>query len=178
MVGDAPKPQVFIITGAMAAGKSTVAEALARRLPKSVHLRGDVFRRMIVNGAAEMGPVLSQEALAQLALRRHLAWQAARAYAQAGFSVVYQDILIGPALAQAVESLADLAPRVVVLNPRPGILAERDSARHKRGYGEGFPPSVLAQALENETPRIGLWIDSSEMTAEEVVERILTAAPL
>ena len=38
----------------MAAGKSTIAQALAERLPKSVHLRGDLFRRMIVNGQAEM----------------------------------------------------------------------------------------------------------------------------
>ncbi|MFD6693018.1 hypothetical protein ACFWD8_09505 [Micromonospora aurantiaca] len=36
----------------MAAGKSTVAEWLARRLPRAVHLRGDVFRRMIVSGPA------------------------------------------------------------------------------------------------------------------------------
>jgi predicted kinase len=48
-------PQLILITGLMAAGKSTVAQRLAERLPKSVHLRGDVFRRMIVNGQAEMG---------------------------------------------------------------------------------------------------------------------------
>jgi deoxyadenosine/deoxycytidine kinase len=35
--------QVILITGNMAAGKSSVAQALAERLPKSVHLRGDVF---------------------------------------------------------------------------------------------------------------------------------------
>ena len=43
-------PQVILITGNMAAGKSSVAQSLAERLPKSVHLRGDVFRRMIVSG--------------------------------------------------------------------------------------------------------------------------------
>ncbi|MGE0238146.1 MAG: AAA family ATPase [Parvibaculaceae bacterium] len=166
-------PSVFIITGAMAAGKSTVAEALARRLPKSVHLRGDVFRRMIVNGAAPMGAVLSEDGLAQLELRQRLACQAARAYAQAGFAVVYQDILIGEALARVAESLADLAPRVVVLDPRPDILGKRAAERQKRGYDENFRPEVLAQALARETPRLGLWIDSSEMTADEVVERIL-----
>lgn len=165
--------RLLIITGAMASGKSTVAELLARRFEKSVHLRGDIFRRMIVNGAAEMGPVLSAEALAQLTLRHQLACDAARAYAQAGFSVVYQDILIGRALAHVAESLADLTPRIVVLHPRAEILAKRDVARHKRGYGESFPPEALATAIEHETPRIGLWIDSSEMTAEEVVERIL-----
>jgi len=95
--------RLYIITGAMAAGKSTTAEALARRLPRSVHLRGDVFRKMIVNGAAQMGPELSEDGLAQLVLRQRLACDAARRYVEAGFSVVYQDIILGPMLAQVVD---------------------------------------------------------------------------
>ena len=170
------RPALFIITGAMAAGKSTVAEALARRLPKSVHLRGDVFRKMIVNGAAEMGPVLSPEAVSQLALRRNLACVAAKAYMQAGFSVVYQDILIGEALQQAADDLSDLSPVVVVLEPRVDVLAKHDKQRNKSGYGGGFPPDILARALQDETPRIGLWVDNSDMSVDAVVDRILESS--
>ena len=47
-------PWLILLTGIMAAGKSTVAQHLAERLPHSVHLRGDVFRRMIVNGRADV----------------------------------------------------------------------------------------------------------------------------
>lgn len=46
---------VIVVTGIQAAGKSTVAQALAERLDRSVHLRGDLFRKMIVNGRADMG---------------------------------------------------------------------------------------------------------------------------
>lgn len=49
---------VFLVTGIQAAGKSTVAQALAERLDRPVHVRGDIFRRMVVNGRAEMGPVI------------------------------------------------------------------------------------------------------------------------
>ncbi|WGF90064.1 AAA family ATPase [Marinivivus vitaminiproducens] len=168
-------PRLVIVTGAMAAGKSTVAEALARRLPKSVHLRGDLFRRMIVNGAAPMGPVLSDEAAAQLALRHRLACDAARRYHEAGFAVVYQDILIGASLADVAERLADLEPLVVVLTAAPGVLAARDRARAKTGYGEGFPPTVLADALERDTPRVGLWLETSAMSVDAVVDAILAA---
>lgn len=35
---------IYVITGVIASGKSTVAEALARRLEKCVHLRGDIFK--------------------------------------------------------------------------------------------------------------------------------------
>ena len=174
-MGELARNRLFIITGAMAAGKSTVAQLVAERLPKSVHLRGDLFRRMIVNGAAEMGPVLSQDARAQLALRQDLACAAARAYVDAGFTVVYQDILIGASLKDVADRLADLEPMIIVLNPRPEILAKRDAERAKTGYGEGFPPEVLAAALERETPRLGLWLDTSQMTPEEVVDRILRA---
>lgn len=54
-----------------AAGKSTVAEALAKRLDKCVHLRGDIFRKMIVSGREEMWERPSEEALSQLELRKH-----------------------------------------------------------------------------------------------------------
>lgn len=53
----------------MASGKSTVAQAAAERLPRSVHVRGDVFRRMIVSGRVEMTPDAPAEALRQLELR-------------------------------------------------------------------------------------------------------------
>ena len=48
--------QVIIITGIMASGKSTVAELLAHRFSRSVHLHGDLFRRLIVNGRASIRP--------------------------------------------------------------------------------------------------------------------------
>lgn len=41
---------VFLLTGNMASGKSTVAQLLAERLPRAAHVRGDAFRRMIVTG--------------------------------------------------------------------------------------------------------------------------------
>jgi predicted kinase len=167
------QPRLILITGAMAAGKSTVAQAVAEALPKSVHLRGDVFRKMIVSGAAVMGPVLDEEALAQWKLRHDLACDAARRYHAAGFSVVYQDILIGSSLTDVVARLADLDPQVVVLAPDAATLAQRDRERIKTGYSASFPPEILADALVRETPRIGLWIDSSQMSVADVVARIL-----
>src|SRR5690348_12387145 len=95
---DIASPSIIVITGIMASGKSAVAQALAERLPISVHLRGDLFRRMVVNGQAAITPALYEEATAQLRLRYQLAAQAAHSYCQAGFTVVYQDIIIGPVL--------------------------------------------------------------------------------
>nr|WP_285629243.1 hypothetical protein [Proteiniborus sp. MB09-C3] len=57
----------------MASGKSIVAELLASEMEKGVHLCGDVFRRMIVSGRAEMSEQPSDEAIRQLHLRYRLA---------------------------------------------------------------------------------------------------------
>ena len=88
-------PAQILITGIMASGKSTIAQRLAEHLPKSVHLRGDLFRRMIINGQVDIEPPLTEAALNQLRLRYMLAAQAADGYCAAGFSVVYQDVILG-----------------------------------------------------------------------------------
>lgn len=110
---------VILITGIQAAGKSSVAQAVAERLVRSVHLRGDVFRRMIVNGRASIG--LAQppdEASRQLRLRYRLAAQAADGYAEAGFTVVLQDIVLGEYLTEIMTAIRTRPLYVVVLAPR------------------------------------------------------------
>jgi predicted kinase len=166
-------PRIILITGNMAAGKSTIAQALAERLPKSVHLRGDLFRRMIVNGQAEMSSELSAEAQQQLALRYQLATQAAKSYFQAGFTVVYQDIIIGSTLAEMVATFQALPLSVFVLCPRAEIVAARDSSRSKTGYPNHASVQAFDRILRHETPQIGYWLDTSELTVTQTVDAIL-----
>ncbi|GAB3151597.1 hypothetical protein GCM10027290_41160 [Micromonospora sonneratiae] len=168
-------PAVILITGIMAAGKSTVAEELARRLPRSVHLRGDVFRRMIVNGRAEMTPDTEAEAVHQLHLRYTLAANAADSYFDAGFTVVLQDVVLGPDLADMVDRIRSRPLLIVVLAPRPEVVAVREQARSKTGYGD-WTPHQLDAGLRTETPRLGLWLDNSDQTPTETVDEILTRA--
>lgn len=157
----------------MAAGKSTIAQALAERLPKSVHLRGDLFRRLIVNGQVEMGFELSAEALAQLNLRYNIATTVAEMYLAGGFTVVYQDIIIAQTLAEIVARLQHHPLYVVVLCPEPTVVAAREAGRGKRGYGNEADVINFDRVLRAETPRIGLWLDSSTLTVAETVDAIL-----
>src|SRR6188472_1336408 len=92
------QPVIYVITGPMAAGKSTVARLLASRVERGVHLEGDVFRRSIVSGREEMTPDPSPEALEQLPLRYRLAAAPADTYFEAGFSVALDDVVAGPLL--------------------------------------------------------------------------------
>ena len=166
-------PKFILITGIMAAGKSTIAQALAERLPKSVHLRGDLFRRLIVNGRAEMGFELTPEALRQLRLRYQLAPLVAEQYLAAGFTVVYQDILIGAGLAEMLPAYAALPLHLVVLCPDPAVVAVREAERPKTGYGDPAEIALFDQVLRTETPHLGLWIDNTKLSVAETVEQIL-----
>ncbi len=168
------EPSFFLITGIMAAGKSSVAQALAERLPKSVHLRGDVFRKMIVGGQAEITSLeLSKEAEAQLRLRYQLAVSTARQYWAAGFSVVYQDIIVGESLLEIVTTLNVSPLYVVVLCPNAEVVTVRAAARSKSGYTPDLTPTTFDLALRRDTPRLGLWLDTSALSVEATVDAIL-----
>jgi hypothetical protein len=164
--------RIVLITGLMAAGKSTIGQILAERLPKSVHLRGDIFRKMIVNGKADMTPTPSEEALAQLDLRYSLACATAEGYAAAGFRVLYQDVVLGSFLSKIAQRLARWRPGIVVLAPSLDAIEAREQGRTKSAYGQSWSPTMLGQALE-QTPRLGLWLDSTGLTPEQTVDQIL-----
>ncbi|WP_449349590.1 AAA family ATPase [Streptomyces shaanxiensis] len=165
---------VVLVTGVMAAGKSTVAQALAERLPRAAHVRGDVFRRMIVSGREEYTPGASDEALSQLRLRHRLSAATADAYAGAGFTAVVQDVVLGEELTGYVRLVRTRPLYVVVLAPDAGTVAAREVARAKTGYdGAAWTVPALDEALRAATPPIGLWLDTSGQTPTETVEAIL-----
>src|SRR5579863_989272 len=110
----------------MAAGKSTIAELLAKSFARGVHVRGDAFRKMIVSGRDPIAPSLGEEALRQLDLRQRLAVAVANEYWRDDFTVVVQDIYVGRALSNVVERLEVSPLYVVVLTARPDVIAERE----------------------------------------------------
>jgi GrpB-like predicted nucleotidyltransferase (UPF0157 family)/chloramphenicol 3-O-phosphotransferase len=162
---------VYIISGPMAAGKSTVARLLAERFIRGVYLEGDFFRRSIVSGRVEMTPDASTEALEQLRLRYRLAAAAADTYSQAGFTVVLEDVIAGELLVEYRASIQSRPCHVVVLMPSREAIAEREAQRANKGYTR-WTVTELYEAFEV-TPRVGLWLDTSYKTAEETVEEIL-----
>jgi adenylate kinase family enzyme len=171
--GELYEPAVgFVITGVMASGKSTVAELLAAQFERGVHLRGDTFRKMIVTGRDPIAPELGEEAMRQLDLRQRLAASAANDYWRDDFTVVLQDIYAGEALANVIGRLEISPLYVIVLSPRPDVVAAREMQRAKSGYGE-WDVARFCDDFINETPRVGLWLDTSEQTPEATVEEIL-----
>jgi cytidylate kinase len=171
-----PLPQaIVLITGIQAAGKSTVAQRLAERLPRSAHVRGDLFRRMVINGRADMTPDPCAEAVRQLRLRHRLTAATCDAYFREGFTVVAQDIVLGEHLAEMVDLVQQRPLLIVVLAPRPDVVAAREAARGKSAYSR-WTIDLLDRGLRAETPRLGLWLDTSDQTVTQTVDEIMRRA--
>lgn len=170
------QPVILLITGIQAAGKSTVAQLVAEQLDRSVHLRGDQFRRMIVTGRADMTPAAGPEAISQLRLRHQLTASVADQYFRAGFTVVAQDIVLGRHLTEMVRSIRGRPLLVVVLAPPADAVAERETRRAKAAYRD-YTVTGLDAALRRDTPRIGLWLDTGDQTPDQTAAEILRRAP-
>ncbi|WP_186422602.1 zeta toxin family protein [Lacrimispora celerecrescens] len=163
---------IYLITGVMTSGKSTVAELLASKIVNSVHLRGDIFRTMIVSGRAEMPVQPSDEAVRQLHLRYGLTADVARTYYDSGFSVVMQDNYYGEELSKILDMLGDRSVHVIVLCPNVKTVKKREASRGKVGY-IGFTPETLHADFMRETPKIGFWPDTSDQSPEQSVRLVL-----
>ena len=158
----------------MASGKSTVSDLLAKSIEKCVHLRGDVFRKMIISGRENMSATPSAEAVRQLYLRYKLTADAARSYFDNGFSVVIQDNYYGDELNRMINYLHKYPVEVVVLCPDVETIKERERYREKTGYS-GFTVETLYDTFMQTTPRIGFWLDNSNQTPQQTVETMSAA---
>jgi hypothetical protein len=150
-----------------------VARLLAGRLERAVYVPGDTIRAMVISGRAEMAPGAGDPELHQLLLRYEGALALAGVYLRAGFDVVVEDVIIG----QALRGFLPLVPvpemHLVFLDPTGDAVAERDANRTKTAYGERWNVRQLRDVMHLETARIGLWLDSSDLSPEETVDRVL-----
>jgi chloramphenicol 3-O-phosphotransferase len=167
---------VIVVTGVTAAGKSAVAQGHAEALPQAAHVRGDVFRRMIVSGRVEMTPDDRAGAEDQLWLRYRLSATAADAYAESGFTPIVQDVILGADLPRYLDLLRTRPRHLVVLAPTRAAVAAREARRAKKGYGD-WTVEALDRVLRDETPPIGLWLDTSDESPAETVDRVLSRLP-
>ena len=174
------QPAIIVVSGIMAAGKSTVARLLAGRFARGVHVEADALQRMIVAGGAWVGESgePTGETARQLRLRLRNMCLLGRSFYEAGFTAVLDDIIIGDRWRELQDDLHGLPFSLVVLAPSVDVVTrKRDMGRTKAPQGAAWA-TYLDRELRVTMAGIGLWVDSSDQTPEETVEAILAGLGL
>jgi hypothetical protein len=168
---------VWLVVGVQAAGKSTVADLLARQFERGVHVRGGQFARWAVSGWTHPWDPDNDEAKRLLSLRYRLSALVATEYCNAGFATVVQDNIFGDDVVTWLQAVTVRPRHLVVLRPSVAVVLERDRVRQRElgkvAYRSGETDVDQLDTLLGATPRIGLWLDTSTQTPIETVHSIL-----
>lgn len=164
---------VWLVTGAQASGKSTVADLLARQYVRGVHVRGAQFYRWAVSGWAQFDRGRADDARRLLDLRYRLSSLVADEYAAAGFAVVVQDNIYGADVERWLARVHARPLHLLVLRPSIAAVAARDEQRRratgKVAYRGDFTVAENDRALATTPRRLGLWLDTTGQTPGQSV---------
>jgi chloramphenicol 3-O-phosphotransferase len=149
-----------------------VSRLLAQRLGRGVHLESDLLQEWILSGGLWPQQEPREEAMRQLSLRTRNVCLLADSYFEAGFTPVIDDVVIGRRLDDFLRQLQGRPIRFVLLTPSIDEVERRDARRPSKHVFSIW--GHLDDSMRKETPRVGLWLDTSQMLAEEVVDAILS----
>ena len=167
-------PTLFVVSGTQGAGKSTVAQALARRFDEGAWISADQLHKMIVSGGRwPEGAAMSGTAERQLWLRLKNACLLGQSFVQTGVTAVVDDIVIGSRVDELLHHLAGERFVFVMLTPRLEVIRERERGRGTALWEQW---EWLDDEVRNRTQRIGLWLDNSDQTPDETVDEIMARA--
>jgi len=162
---------VIVISGIPGVGKSTVAALVARRLARSVHIEAEVLQRFVVGGCVWPDGEPHGEAMRQLRLRGRNVALLADSFFGAGFTPIIDDVVIASRLDELRADLRSRPLLFALLTPRLEIVRARNRQRPNKDVFAAW--QHLDAVARAETPRVGLWLDTSDQTAEQSADALL-----
>jgi predicted kinase len=168
---------IVLITGFAGSGKSTVGRLVAEHFPKSMYIKVDDLREMMVKGMEPPGDEITEEAYKQFQWARNTVIYMAQLYASQGVDVVIDDVSFPPNFVEQYAALFE-NPEVhrVLLFPTAPVLIER--IKKRAGPWDHVLINLVrlnySDILEP-MPKDG-WIvlDSSDWTIEQTVHEVLS----
>jgi len=171
---------VFVITGQLAAGKSTVARAILARYPTGLHVDVDAIREMVVAGLAsplEWTPETTRQF--EIAIRASVLL--ALTYHEEGFAVAIEGAVDPESVERAFrEGAPGLSFTGITLHPSLQVARARNRARTTKPFDPGVLEDVMA-TIDADLTRAGgrtgwLTIDNGAEWVDETVDRIVALA--
>ena len=168
--------KIVLITGFAGSGKSTIGRLVAEHFSKSMHIKVDDLREMMVKGIEPPGEEITEEAYRQFQWARNTVIYMAQLYASQGVDVVIDDVCFPPNFAeQYAELFKNPAVHRVLLFPKAPALIER--MRKRAGPWDHILVNAVPMIYSylEPMPKDG-WIvlDSSDWTIEQTVHEVLT----
>jgi chloramphenicol 3-O-phosphotransferase len=172
-----------IVTGAPAAGKSTVSRLVAQRLRRSALLNGDFVNELVVSGRVWALGEPADEAARQVRLCNENLCALAVNFADSGFTPVIDSLI--PDRGQLDFFLHALSPRpvlLIVLAPGVAVCRHRNAVREQEEQFFFDDYETLTTGMRNAFGTVGWWFDTSALTPDETATRIIadgrTLAPV
>ena len=168
-----PAARVILIIGIPGAGKTTVARALAKRLPRAACIEGDLVQHhFTVTGLVPPGGEPAEESHRQLELRWRNVAALASNFAAAGFVAIVEHAASTRFWIEYFRAHLSVRPvSLVVLAPPLSVALTRDAARVEKQVAERF--AYMDAELRGELSGLGYWLDTAELSVEDTVDRLL-----
>ena len=170
-------PPVLVLTGQLAAGKSTVARAVLDRFATGYLVDVDAVREQVTSGLA--GPLTwTDETTRQFALAIEASAALAAVYHRAGFAVAIEGAVDPAEVDAALAQLGLLAHRVgVVLHPRLDVALGRNRTRTTKTFDTAALEDVMgridADLRRDPVPPGWTVLDTSDEDLDRTVARVL-----
>ena len=87
--------------------------------------------------------------------------------------VALEDVVGGSFLEEYRTMIRSRPLHVIVLIPSADAIATREAERADKGYSGAWTIEAHVDEFVATTPRVGLWLDTTDQTPEETVDEIL-----
>jgi predicted kinase len=171
----------LILTGTPGAGKTTVSQLVAERLPKAARIDGDVMAQFLVSGGVSpLGPDggwdPGPEASRQLRLRMVNACSVADNFANAGFTPVIDTVVETAAELRFLAGRLFARPLMLVVLAPPLELARHRNATRPVEHRVHYDFARTARNMRRGIGEHGWWFDTGRLTPEATADRIVAEA--
>ncbi|MEO3936835.1 AAA family ATPase [Dermatophilaceae bacterium Soc4.6] len=165
-----------LITGTPGAGKTTVAQGVARALSRSAVVNGDAVARLVVGGYVWPLGDPPAEAAHQVALCNDNICSLATNFMAAGFTPVIDWIVPDADQLDVFRASLGSRLRLVVLDPDAATCVARDLQRPPLEQFAFDGHDQLRATMWKGIASRGWWLDSSDLDADSTIRHILHSA--